>query len=84
MSFGAMKTEDDKASLIARRFWAVVIGAVLFVAGLWIFSFTVYRVPYTTSGVDGLVAGPLPLAAVLGGVIGGAFELWIERRSRSK
>ncbi len=79
-----MKSEDDKASLIARRFWAVVGGAVVFVAGLWIFSFMVYRIPTTTSGVDGLVAGPLPLAAVLGGVIVGVCERCLERRSRGK
>lgn len=79
-----MKSGNDKATLITRRFWFVVGGGVIFVAGLWIFSFTVYRIPFTNNGVDGLVAGPLPLAALIGGVIGGACEYFIERHSCHK
>jgi hypothetical protein len=79
-----MKPRGDKESLITRRFWSVVAGALIFVAGLWVFSFTVYRIPLTNNGVDGLVAGPLPLAALMGGIIGGAFEYFLERRSCHK
>jgi hypothetical protein len=56
----------------------------LFVAGLWIFAFTAYKVPWTTSGEDGLVYGPLPLAALIGIVVGLAFEFFLERRKKSK
>lgn len=79
-----MKSGGDKATLIARRFWFVVGGGVIFVAGLWIFSFTIYRMPLTNNGVDAVVAGPLPLAALIGGVVGGACEYFLERRSCHK
>lgn len=76
-----MKPERDKELIIARRFWFTVGGGVVFVAGLWFFSFTIYKMPLTNNGVDGLVAGPLPLAAIIGCVIGGACEYFLERRS---
>jgi hypothetical protein len=59
-------------------------GGVVFVAGLWIFAFTAYKVPWTTSGVDGLVYGPLPLAALMGILFGVAFEYFLERRRKPK
>ena len=79
-----MKPEDDKASMVARRFWFGAGGGVLFVAGLWIFAFTTYKVPRTTSGVEGLLHGPLPLAGVIGIVFGVALEYLLERRRKPK
>lgn len=70
--------------MVARRFWFGVGGGAVFVAGLWIFAFTAYKVPKTTSGVDGLVYGPLPLAAFLGIVVGVAFEYFLEKCTRLK
>ena len=83
-TFGIVKPEDDKASIVARRFWFGVGGGVVFVVGLWAFAFTAYKVPQTTSGVDGLLYGPLPLAALIGIVVGVAFEYFLERRKKPK
>lgn len=79
-----MKAQYNKAVLIARRIWFVLGGSMLFAAGLWIFSFTVYRIPFTNNGADGVLAGPLPLAALIGGIIGGACEYFLEHRSSDK
>ncbi len=79
-----MKPEDDEALKVTRRFWFGVGGGAVFAAGLWIFAFTAYKVPRTTSGVDGLVYGPLPLAAVIGIVVGVVFEYILEKRREPK
>jgi hypothetical protein len=79
-----MKPVDEKARIVARRFWFVVGGGVISVAGLWVFAFTVYKMPETTSGVDGLVHGPLLIAAVMGCVLGAACEYFLERRTKTK
>ncbi len=84
VTFGLMKPEYDKPSMVTRRFWFGVGGGALFVAGLWIFAFTTYNVPKTTSGVDGLLHGPLPLAGLVGIVCGVALEYLLERRGRPK
>ncbi len=70
--------------MVTRRFWFGVAGGVVFVAGLWAFAFTAYSVPMTNNGVDGLVYGPLPLAALMGVVVGVAFELLLEKRRKTK
>ncbi len=69
---------------MTRRFWFGASGGVVFAGGLLIFAFTAYRVPLTNNGVDGIVYGPLPLAALIGIVVGVAFEYLLERRRKPK
>src|SRR5262249_11466644 len=82
--FGIVRPEDDKTSVMTRRFWFGVGGGMVFAGGLLIFAFTAYKVPLTNNGVDGIVYGPLPLAAVMGIVVGVAFEYLLETRSKPK
>jgi hypothetical protein len=74
----------QRALKLVRRILFIVGGGGISAVALWIFAFGAYNMPMTSSGVDGLMSGPMPFGVVIGCVAGAASVYFLERRSKNK
>jgi len=78
-----MFTKDLKDVLCGPRVWFIFGGAVLGFLATWFFAFYLYRMPQTTSGVDGVLSASA-IGVLSGCVLGGMVAYFFQRRSRRK
>jgi hypothetical protein len=78
-----MFTKDIKDILCGPRVWFIFGGAVLGFVATWIFAFHFYGMPWTTSGVDGVLSAAI-VGVLSGCVLGGMLAYFLKRRSHRK
>jgi hypothetical protein len=76
-----LPSKNGKLWLWLRRFLFVLGGGVLGLIATWIFAFLFYGVPFTTSGLDAVNAGALPVGVVSGCIAGGLVVYHVEREN---
>jgi|GraSoiStandDraft_43_1057313.scaffolds.fasta_scaffold223035_2 hypothetical protein len=76
-----MSPKDEKELRSGERVLFAFAGAVVVCFGTLIFAFTLYGIPSTTSGVDGVLR-VLPIAALCGCVGGLLIAYFVQRKGR--
>jgi hypothetical protein len=79
-----MTPEEKNDSLWFRRFLFTIGGSALGFVAAWGFAFGFYGVPFTDTGVEGVIRSVVPAGIICGGIAGALLVYHLERRKRSK